>query len=482
MSDEGTDDHSSVGTILNSESTLLRYVDDPFPFDGPLFTFFASDPKIGAIKHIAFVKKFVVIYDGVVYLYSPMNGHWLHIYCTGALRQLCNYIGADNVTVSFSAAIEPYIPLLKQYAPSIHIPANSICMGNLRYTLDLNDNVLTFIPAFYTYNIDTNGFSDGLVESYKYLSTFSVSPLNTMIFPISATFMGFTDKISKLMKNTLSEDSMRMITWHIGNALLEPVARHRLIFLYGKGGEGKTFLINLISYALSGTVHVLTRDYIGDVRAKLPYDELLSMASSRFMVYGDVEIKDGDFNNSCIKLLCGGDQHSTPLGVVKISATGFFGTNTLWWAKRSNNDRWRTRRTLAVRMNTYLGATGASISDVTRHDRIKFIADCVISRIRQPKFNVCIEVALVTVFGAKIDIAARGIVIDKSASFQSNLAATTCLSIAGDIKIDLLITLIESIDKDLVHSDPSCMCNSNLIAIRYIGIKKAVTWRDVMLA
>ncbi|CAI7815181.1 unnamed protein product [Closterium sp. NIES-54] len=136
-------------------------------------------------------------------------------------------------------------------------------------------------------------------------------------------------KAEVILSKVLTPKRLRLVMWTVGNGLLDPIARPRILYLYGpKGGEGKSTALQVLASQLPGCYRPLSRNYPGTA-SNLPEDEKAGLMDYRFTSHGDVVLKDGRVNATFWKEVCGGDLVSVSGGVGVLDLTVLLASNDI---------------------------------------------------------------------------------------------------------------------------------------------------------
>nr|CDI56317.1 uncharacterized protein BN887_03640 [Melanopsichium pennsylvanicum 4] len=138
------------------------------------------------------------------------------------------------------------------------------------------------------------------------VSSFCTLPIETTSIPRSTPLIRGHGVAERILSNVLSPEDLHLVMWVIGNSLVDPASKPKLVLLYGPGGNGKTTTIRAISECLQGTVHMLSQDYLSGTKQVYSEDAVGCM-TSRFVCYGDMELKSDSINALFWKMITGGN-------------------------------------------------------------------------------------------------------------------------------------------------------------------------------
>jgi hypothetical protein len=357
---------------------------------------------------------------------------------------LCTILGIDNVTVNYIQAALPYTDLAEKIASSVRQTKKSICIGTSRILVEYKDEKLLF-PGL------DNCFGTTKTSLSVKQKSFCVGPINIPINPRGEWVNSFTSTVESYISNVLSEDSLRMLKWTIGNGLIDPVDQPRILYFYSNGGHGKSTLIELLNQVLKGSMEPLSKDYLS-TESEISMFDIQNLVDCRFTSIGDASMKTGKVNESFWKMVTGGDSIATSIGVVASKSTLFVGSNDLWYPNSRIHNKWFTRRGCVISLkkeidNKFVGHPMGAKDD---NERLRFIMSCVKTRFMFKNPPITAKQALMTVFGRAAKKSTRGVFFRDNVDYITGLQASVSISIAGDIDLDLLLDLVGSMSSDLI--------------------------------
>lgn len=434
--------------ILIPTSAENRIYIDPFPMSGPFVSCLSERHKV--ILKMAVVDGLIASYNNSTYMLVPQSGCWLPIRSDQALRQIADTVGLEGVTVNFPIACDPYVCMAERIATEVAPIPMSYCIGTLRLRIFPSDSV----EGRYGYNIRICGHiapvSPEAHNKFPTSSSFCVSPVSSKVYTSSWSGAAISTAETTLL-NVFSPQQMEIIKWVIGNGLVDPVAKPRVLYLYGSGGEGKTTTINTLVSNLRGTVHTMSQDFIGGTRP-IPPAEIKACMVSRFVTYGDVVLENSKINKSNWKVLTGNDSVKVDSGSGQLSCTTLLASNNLWYGSRSLQKSWFVRRTIPLVMKVPARGCPPPTTSFGNADITCFVNNCVLARVRygeDPPIGV--DTMLICMFGYRVGVATRGIELDAEASDFECLIATWSISIAGGLPYDDLVALASASSGRLVR-------------------------------
>ncbi|KAJ3083791.1 DNA-directed DNA polymerase delta [Rhizoclosmatium hyalinum] len=279
------------------------YVHD-FPLYGPLCTDLSEEDNM--VIEI-FLKGGKCAYIGTTpYIYVAREGSWSHLYSSESARQIVEAIGMKNVSVNFDIAAEPYQALIKKYARLANEIPRSICLSSLRLYPEVIDSKIRF------------SFVSDVIRHSSVVGSFCHIPVMMDIIPKQID-ISEPSEVLEWIGNSLDDVSLRTLKWVVGNALLDPVQRPRLLYILGDG--------------FSGVTVSLSKDYLGDKSLSMTKEDVKLALTHRIITCSELILKDkGEFNTKFIRTINGGDN---------IQIGNLSGDREIWQV-------WYTRRVIAL--------------------------------------------------------------------------------------------------------------------------------------
>ncbi|CAI5482455.1 unnamed protein product [Closterium sp. Yama58-4] len=241
-------------------------------------------------------------------------------------------------------------------------------------------------------------------------------PLSIGLLP-SYWWQEHMSKAEVILSKVLTPERLRLVMWTVGNGLLDPIARPRILYLYGpKGGEGKSTALQVLASQLPGCYRPLSRNYPGTA-SNLPEDEKARLMDYRFTSHGDVVLKDGRVNATFWKEVCGGDLVSVSGGVGVLDLTVLLASNDIWFPHM-------TRRTFVILLDKT--ALDLPRPDMAFSDRdvFEFTCACIGTRLKSEEPPVTAECVLLTIFGKRAGIVTRAVRLAEPETFDQALVAS----------------------------------------------------------
>ncbi|KAH9806639.1 hypothetical protein DFH28DRAFT_398045 [Melampsora americana] len=442
---EASDASTGLGLDRYNEGILVH----DFPYGGP-YTDLMSENQLKIVK-LTCEDNMVVTYERATYVFVPSSGCWCHVRSTEACRYLAEHLEMKNVSVNFYQAVEPFVTTLESIAPSISDFKPSICLGTFRLGVELNDENVVFEPLnSITIKIDPDDPDYDLRPHLLRMSSFCYKPVLTTRIP-SRIERNRVSALETVLSAVMSAEKLGIIMWAIGNALIEPSAPAKVIYLWGVGGDGKTETINSILSILPGCSSPLSKDYMSQNQPKITDHDMRILLTSRIVTYGDCELIDGHkVSSSYLKLLTSGDTHSTPTVSGRVSCLSIQGGNKLWYPTSETLMPWFARRMVVINFDKLKGGVPLPPKQYSDIDKLFFIKSCIVKRMTETEIPINVEIALRTLFGAKVQYYTRGIIVDGDSDPLFCLTATMVIASLACMKPKQLVELIYKMNTQLV--------------------------------
>ena len=419
---------------------------DDFPISGPIVD--ELSPQHAVIRKLVLQDGRAVRYRNGVYMFVPQCASWLHIRSPEAAKYLASMLDLSNVSVNYTAATQTYASYVELIAKPCRAVPQSVCISSWRFHVTINKNTTSGNPDTLSFRPVYRIIDEP--QARKRVTSLVISPVRISLVPgPSMPIRGSPAEDG--LSNVMAPEDLHLTMWIVGNGLIDPVDKPRALYLYGGGGEGKSTTINTILANLPGAVHPLGKDYVGGTGSISDYDLSCAM-SSKFISYGDVVITNSKINMPFWKMITGNDTVKVAEGQGRLGCTSLFASNDLWYPKHSLLKRWFVRRTIVVPLcSPEPGSTPPpeSFTDVEVYD---FISKCIYIRLKEPSIPITIKSLLLTIFGYRVGVATRGVVLGNKCNGFGSLAATWSLSIAGQIDYDMLVDLVMVSCSDMIGS------------------------------
>lgn len=422
---------------------------DDFPISGPIVD--ELSPQHAIIRKLVLEDGRAVRYRNGVYMFVPQCASWVHVRSPEAAKYLANMLDLSNVSVNYIGATQTYASYAELLARPCRPVPPSVCISSWRFHVTLKEvggsketGKLYFRPVFRI--IDEP-------QARKRVTSLVISPVRISLVPGNSTTIRKSPAEIGL-SNVMTSEDLYLTMWVVGNGLLDPVDRPKALYLYGGGGEGKSTTINTILANLPGAVHPLGKDYVGGSSHISEYDLSCAM-SSKFISYGDVVITNNKINAPFWKMITGNDTVRVAEGQGRLGCTSLFASNDLWYPKSSLLKRWFVRRTIVVSLGTPSVGSKPPPEAFTDVEVYDFVSKCVYIRLKEAFIPITVRSILLTIFGYRVGVATRGIILGSKSTGLGSIAATWSLSIAGQIEYDLLVDLVKASCPEMIgkHAD-----------------------------
>ena len=419
--------------------------------DYPMSAVFSDslDPRTRLIYDMCVIDRTIVRYNSSLYVFVPHSMSWHYARGQVASRYLCDLLGMDGVTVNFAVATSPFLDYADHIATLITHVTSSVCLSSWRMSVRMQASDSSLIFERMTGIVPMPAEAKWSQRE----SSLCVCPVSTRVLPGVWRRSGQT-LVQKVLSNVIRPESMLPLMWVIGNGLLDPVREPRIVYFYGSGGDGKSTTINVLRTVLEGAITSFTKDYVMSDR-EVSVEDLSRAASSRFVSYGDVNLRYGTPNTKLWKMITGGDAISSPIGEIRLTCTALFASNDLWHDNKRIQEKWFTRRTLVVKMEPLAPDSDPPPDLIPDEDRSRFIADCIHIRASHEFLPVSAQDILITILGRSAERATRAILLEDCNDFHDARAATVAVAMAALMKLDLFLSLVESITRSAIWVGPT---------------------------
>ncbi|KAI8807468.1 hypothetical protein BJ742DRAFT_739829 [Cladochytrium replicatum] len=246
-------------------------------------------------------KRFVASVNGICYIYVPSLGYWWWLRSGPALRQLCDTLEMDNVSVNFEKAAGPYISFLERQLIS------GYTVRYMRVSNILPHNRGDEVTGTNILPHNRGDEVTGADDAYKIVSGFCHMPLSAIHVPFIIVAIE-PSKAEVQLLNVLRANNLDVIMLCISNALMDPVDRPRILVLFGYGGQGKTKAVEILLLNLHGVVYVLPKDIIASCKERFSEDDVENIFNNRYVASLTVTIRTKEVNEAALKLLTGRDK------------------------------------------------------------------------------------------------------------------------------------------------------------------------------
>ncbi|KAI1906218.1 hypothetical protein LOZ61_006776, partial [Ophidiomyces ophidiicola] len=219
------------------------------------------------------------IYGGE-YIFIDTSNYWTNLASSEAMSRVNSLVGILNATVNYEKSIRAFLKYIVKRCNSRvgkSIPT-SVCIGTKRLELDLDRETRSI--RFY----DSRPLLDDISHNiHAGVAGVCIMPIDTIAIPEAYTFPGKGDIVNYLQKLFPDMRDFMTIIWHIGNCLVDPIARPKSVMLCGPGGSGKRY----------------TKSMHPDVAEVI--------ASNRMAICYDVDLEKDQLNMGVFKNISGSD-------------------------------------------------------------------------------------------------------------------------------------------------------------------------------
>lgn len=401
----------------------MNQVRGDFRYENRPTTRLSSGRSYGVINEYYIEPRLSYLYDGEVYLWSEPSSYWCRLVSDRSMREICDVVGASNVSVNYAIAIRPYAAFMRERSEVLESMPISTCIGFRRYTLKLElDSTLTFKEAQDMVPVAPN--SSSLVSQFCY------SPVTSSFVPTSVP-SNIYGSISQYMEACFSDRlDYDTIKWVVGNALIDPVRKSKFLILTGPGGTGKSTMCSIITNACRGCSCNIKSKYLTSYRDAPKDSELLDIVSSRLAVCAEVDVSLKSVQLELIKSFTGTDAMDISGISTRSYASLIVASNSLY--DRDIKPEWYSaallRRTVAVNMNRSVSLLRSTACPLDMAATIEWVLECILTRMRNDNMPVSAFTVLTTLCGAKYSAVSRTIKPSTEAGPRECIAATGALA------------------------------------------------------
>jgi len=171
-----------------------------------------------------------------IMIYVVSVGYWCPLFASITLKCVAEVIGAENATVNFDKAAQGVLPFITAYSRKIQGIPRSVCFGIHRLAFNVSDTGITFTQS--------PPITPTAFEGYPHFSTLCYMPVKTRTVPAiwsSEAGHPFQEYLARFFDDP---DEFMPYMWSIGNALVDPASPSKFVVIYGRGGNGKSTVIN----------------------------------------------------------------------------------------------------------------------------------------------------------------------------------------------------------------------------------------------
>lgn len=340
--------------------------------------------------------------NGGEYVFIDTSNYWANLASDEVMIRINTMIGITNATVQYEKSLKAYLKyIIKRCNANIGRPLpTSICIGTERLELevDRNEHTLKFYesrPLLDTISKKVNPIVSGVC----------VMPIDTVIIPKEFKFPGTCGILEHIQKLFPDMRDLTMIAWHIGNSVIDPIARPKSVILCGPGGSGKSTLLQQMQSCLIGCCGTLPDGSLTGFTKKMDPDIVSTIVSSRMAVCYDVNLEHEKLNMNVFKNISGSDYIRVGQISCKSNCSLTLATNGI--VNLDQQSDYHTdaimRRVVCVLMNVAALSIPKAIIPEDLESRIDFICFCVYVRLTFEHMPVPPMALLLTLCASKID-------------------------------------------------------------------------------
>ena len=224
-----------------------------------------------------------------------------------------------NVTVTYLAAIMPYVKYMERVAVKVRSLPLSVCLGHFRLDLAMANGMIVSNRIAVRDDSNQHDLKGFCVLSYSTLAYYKQ--------------WGMTDvcSVSRTLSPLFSDHKeYETLLWIIGNALLDPQPAAHFVILYGRGGNGKSTLLTMLRQILLGACLAVDMSAVAvGTSIRVPSSMIQLIMSNRISTLGDINFESGSINEHYVKVTTGGDTISLAPFNVRVTSTIIVGSNHL---------------------------------------------------------------------------------------------------------------------------------------------------------
>jgi hypothetical protein len=313
----GRADIGGIGTIKSTTTSRVLSVQPGLTMpDENSSTSAAFSRVVRQIKQGGFIKL-----NGVVMIYCTIMECWYPLGSGTGMRLLSSIIGADNATVNYHTAVQPFVPLIGQNATVVNVNHTSACLSVCRWLVGTTDELL-LTPS---HHLVTTGSGGCLAKMTPRQNPVGPNSVCTRLAKdhdchVSARFSGLFES------STEYETLLRVV----GNSIVEPPSTGRIVLLYGVGNNGKSTILREISEIMGPSMCAMdvARPILSN-KHSVPQDVVSDLAGCRIANCGDIDLNQCSLNLHVCKMLTGGDMLAGKVTDHALSCAILLGTNSL---------------------------------------------------------------------------------------------------------------------------------------------------------
>lgn len=315
---------SQTGGSDNDDATQLHVIHDrewmmPTMFEDKLGENFRILRKMYAIGAFA-------LYMGMYVVYADNIGAWLPITHKTAQSFIVRTIGISNASSGIGQAFSYFSQLIIRYCamrPAV-TPPLSVNFSSRRMEAFVDDQGdLRFVPCR-PLLVDKDAYKgprEDVVNGLCY------NPVLHDYIPTMFKFKGSGEVLGYISSLFTYSTDLVGLCWFVGNAILDPVDRPRMLMLSGPGGSGKSKVIEMVVNSLHGCCSHVPDDFLTSSKQRVEDEYVRILSSSRVVQNAEVDLETSKLNAHLVKVLTGGDTMSVDGINTKVVSSLIIGTN-----------------------------------------------------------------------------------------------------------------------------------------------------------
>lgn len=335
--------------------------------------------------------------SGNMYLYVDASRQWSLLMARDSLARLCGIIGAKNVSVSTSEAIEHYYPwLAKRCIANAALPLQrSICIGTRRLEVSLEGSDILFTRS--------RRIAEVPKHADERASEMCISPIMSTKLPRSWKWPGGGAIYNHIVPLFTDPRDMLTFMWHMGNSIIDPMQTPRCMMLAGPGGSGKSTILNTIINTMQGCSGALPDGTFTSHNSAVSEKVLKQLLSSRMVTCADVDLEGRKMDMHAVRTVASADYIT--VGAYRclmrcsltIASNGLMDPKTEYVGASDSI----IRRMIVLYMDATASLLASEEAPQSQEARIDFACACAYVRLKHPHVPVTPRTVLLTIMGAR---------------------------------------------------------------------------------
>lgn len=271
-----------------------------------------------------YLKGYMATRAGNHYIYVDVDHVWHLLMSRTAQSRICAIAGMKNVSTGSAEATSFFITwLTKRCSSRVSLPPqNSVCFGTRRLEVTVDGEILRFRGSR-----SLIGIAEGAEERAREMC---ISPVSVTKIPRTWWAPGEGTVHNYIAPLFSDPRGLELLKWHIGNCLLEPTGTPRTLVLAGRGGGGKSTVLNIISSSMGTCCGTLPSGTFtagkGDID-RIGDEVIAQLVGSRMVLAYDVNLEERRLNAHAIKQICGEDLISSGVYTSRLICSVTMATN-----------------------------------------------------------------------------------------------------------------------------------------------------------